>query len=890
MRRINKFIAGLAILSLFNLTRAAVSLVPNGNFEIAGGASWVFAGGGATINYSATGGNSGGYAEMNSAGGWGVLVSQINAGEGLSLASLGLTAGSNYTFSLDMKSFGASGALAGIKLEGWNAGAKVSDSGDLKFSTTTSWITYTTNWTIPATATSIKFVPLSVDGGRVGFDNVGVVVPGTPLTVSITNPVNGAITTPDFSISASAAVIPGTVTNVSFYDGVTLLGNDTAAPFIYAVSGAASGAHALKVVARDSGGNSATSSVVNITVSNAPPVAGWQLVWSDEFAQADGTSPDSAKWGFATGAGGWGNGELQYYTARTNNARIENGQLVIEAKAESFSGSSYTSARLLTQNKWSWTYGRMEARIKIPRTQGIWPAFWMLGTNITSVNWPTCGEIDIMECIGKEPKKVYGTIHGPGYSGGGGVSGSYTFVPDVADDFRVFAIEWEPNVIRWYVDGIHYFTTTPASIGGNTWVFDHDHFFLLNVAVGGAWPGYPDGTTVLPQKMLVDYVRVYANVPAPPSAPTGLSTSPGNAKVYLNWNAVSGATGYQVKRSSTSGGPYTTITNLSANNLTDSGVGNCSSYFYVVAATNSLGVSSNSIEQAASLGAFALAVNSGGTAAAHFVADANVVGGTIGATVATAIDTSGLVSPAPQSVYQTERFGNFIYTFTGLTSGTTYKVRLHSAETYWSAVGQRRFNVAINGTQVLTNFDIIAAAGAANKAVINEFNALASGGQIVIQYSTVTDNARASGIEIILPQPASPTAGNNGPLWAGMSLNLTASNVPGASYSWTGPGGFVSTNQNPIRTNVSVLDAGSYAVTATVGGCSSVAATTLVSVNPLVSVTIQPLIGSFILNWPTGTLQSSTNIFGPWEDVAGAIAPHTNHLARWQEFFRIKLQ
>src|SRR5215471_595487 len=164
--------------------------------------------------------------------------------------------------------------------------------------------------------------------------------------------------------------------------------------------------------------------------------AAWQLVWSDEFSQADGSSPDSTKWSFETGngSGGWGNNELEYYTSRTNNARIENGQLVITAIQESYSGFNYTSARMKTQGKWSWTYGRVEASIKLPRGQGIWPAFWMLGTNITPVGWPTCGEIDIMENIGKtnnnEQAKAYGTIHGPqsggDYNSGQGVGGNYT--------------------------------------------------------------------------------------------------------------------------------------------------------------------------------------------------------------------------------------------------------------------------------------------------------------------------------------------------------------------------------------------------------------------------------------------------------------------------------
>lgn len=245
----------------------------------------------------------------------------------------------------------------------------------------------------------------------------------------------------------------------------------------------------------------------------ARAAAGWNLVWSDEFALPNGSSPDSSKWTFDLGAGGWGNNELEYYTSRTNNARIENGQLVIEARQENYSGANYTSARLKTQGKASWAYGRVEARIKIPRTQGIWPAFWMLGTNITSVGWPACGEIDIMENIGREPTQVHGTIHGPGYSGGGGIGAAYSLPGNApfADDFHEYAIEWTTNRIQWFVDGVQYFSATPASLpGGTAWVFTQPQFIILNVAVGGNWPGYPDGTTVFPQRMLVDYVRVYA--------------------------------------------------------------------------------------------------------------------------------------------------------------------------------------------------------------------------------------------------------------------------------------------------------------------------------------------------------------------------------------------
>lgn len=240
----------------------------------------------------------------------------------------------------------------------------------------------------------------------------------------------------------------------------------------------------------------------------------WTLIWADEFTQANGTLPDSTKWAYdiGTGRGGWGNNERQYYTARTNNVRIENNQLVIEAKPESYMGSGYTSARLKTQGKASWTYGRMEARMKLPRGQGIWPAFWMLGTNNTSVHWPTCGEIDILENIGREPTIIHGTVHGPGYSGGGGIGRGYSLPgnPVFADDFHVYAIEWTPNQITWFVDGTHYFTVTPASLPpGANWVFNQPQFLILNLAVGGNWPGYPDGTTIFPQQLTVDYVRVY---------------------------------------------------------------------------------------------------------------------------------------------------------------------------------------------------------------------------------------------------------------------------------------------------------------------------------------------------------------------------------------------
>ena len=249
---------------------------------------------------------------------------------------------------------------------------------------------------------------------------------------------------------------------------------------------------------------------------------GWKLVGSDEFNQPDGSRPDATKWGFETGGNGWGNNELEYYTDRTNNARIEAGKLVIEAKTEEYGGRNITSARMLTRNTGSWTFGRFEARIKIPRGQGIWPAFWMLGANIGSASWPACGEIDIMENIGKEPGKVHGTVHGPGYSGDAGIGRPFSLADGgkFADDFHVYTVDCESNAITWYVDNQSYFKLTPANLPkGAEWVYNHPKFLLLNLAVGGGWPGYPDSTTALPQQMVVDYVRVYArDVTAAPAA------------------------------------------------------------------------------------------------------------------------------------------------------------------------------------------------------------------------------------------------------------------------------------------------------------------------------------------------------------------------------------
>jgi beta-glucanase (GH16 family) len=236
--------------------------------------------------------------------------------------------------------------------------------------------------------------------------------------------------------------------------------------------------------------------------------------WSDEFDGPAGAAPDPAKWVYDLGAGGWGNKELESYTdSRANSYLDGEGHLVI--KALRTAPGKFTSARLKTQGKFSFTYGRVEARIKIPYGQGIWPAFWMLGDDIKSKGWPDGGEIDIMENIGREPDMIHGTVHGPGYSGAHGIGKEFQIASGrFADDYHVYAIEWTPDRIAFLVDGKTYHTVTPASLpAGAKWVYGHPFHLILNVAVGGEWPHDPDSTSVFPQEMLVDYVRVYESQP-----------------------------------------------------------------------------------------------------------------------------------------------------------------------------------------------------------------------------------------------------------------------------------------------------------------------------------------------------------------------------------------
>ncbi len=238
----------------------------------------------------------------------------------------------------------------------------------------------------------------------------------------------------------------------------------------------------------------------------------YKLVWSDEFS---GSSLDQSVWTYETGNnGGWGNNELEYYTNRIQNSSVQNGILTITAAKESYSGYNYTSSRIKTQGKYSVKFGKIEARIKLPYGQGIWPAFWMLGDNINQVGWPSCGELDIMEMIGGQgrEKTVVGSAHW-----GGDYTNTYSLSSGIlADSFHTFDITWNQKTIAWHIDGKTYSTLdiTPTALSA----FQKSFFIIFNLAVGGNWPGNPDNTTVFPQTMQVDYVRVYQDTRFPASS------------------------------------------------------------------------------------------------------------------------------------------------------------------------------------------------------------------------------------------------------------------------------------------------------------------------------------------------------------------------------------
>jgi beta-glucanase (GH16 family) len=301
----------------------------------------------------------------------------------------------------------------------------------------------------------------------------------------------------DVSTDSSGKVkFTATATNVVSYqfdfgDGNFQTVTDGNVTYKYPVSGN----YTVTVTGKSSTGNTISKAIqVSVTVT-------YKLVWSDEF-NTDG-APDATKWGYDIGGNGWGNNELEYYTNRLDNASVSNGTLKITAKKESFNGSAYTSARLLTKGKFATKYGKIEVRAKLPAGVGTWPAIWMLGSNIDAAGWPACGEIDIMEHKGSDENRIYGTLHYPGHSGGN-ANGATIVIQNATSDFHVYAVEWNASVIKISVDGNVYHTVNNSA----SLPFNQDFFIILNVAMGGTFGG-PVDPTFSSASMEVDYVRVY---------------------------------------------------------------------------------------------------------------------------------------------------------------------------------------------------------------------------------------------------------------------------------------------------------------------------------------------------------------------------------------------
>ncbi len=296
----------------------------------------------------------------------------------------------------------------------------------------------------------------------------------------------------NFTATATNAV----TYDYEFGDGVIATAPSGTTEYRYTLSG--SNTYTVKVTAKSSSGSTTVKTIsVTVTVTATDPV----LVWSDEF-NTDGL-PDASKWGYDIGAGGWGNQELQYYTSRADNAVVINGVLKITAKKEDYSGSAYTSARLLSKGKYEFKYGKVEAKAKLPSGVGTWPAIWMLGSDINTVSWPACGEIDIMEHLGRDLNKIYGTLHYPGRSGGN-ADGATKVISNATTEFHIYTLEWSPALIKILVDGeqVH------SVVNSSSIPFNHDFFLIMNIAMGGNFGGAVD-QAVTSATMEVDYVRVY---------------------------------------------------------------------------------------------------------------------------------------------------------------------------------------------------------------------------------------------------------------------------------------------------------------------------------------------------------------------------------------------
>ncbi len=470
--------------------------------------------------------------------------------------------------------------------------------------------------------------------------------------------------------------------------------------------------------------------------------ATWTQVFDAKFTGASGTGLNTSVWKYDTGPGSsFGTGEIETMTNSTNNVYQDGqGHLVIKALRDS--NGNWTSGRIETQEddfaappggEFAMQATLQQPNLSGPAALGYWPAFWSLGSGIRSGgSWPGIGEIDILEDV-NGLSSVYGTLH-CGVDPGGpcnepdGIGSGQRACSGCQTGFHTYRVEVDrsvsPEQIRWYLDGVNYFTVSANQVDPTTWAnaVDHSFFIIFDLAMGGGFPNGVSGTTT------------------PTSA-----TQSGGAMLVSDVSV------------------YTANGNVTPTPTATAGSG------------------SGSVQ-----------INAGGPAASPFVADTDYSGGST-ASVTNTISTSGVTNPAPQAVYQSNRYGNFTYTIPGLTANGSYTVRLHFAEEYWSAAGKRIFNVDINGAQVLTNFDIFATAGGEYKAVVEQFGATASSsGTITIQFVTVTDNAQINGIEIL---------GGGAPPSGGVQINCGGSAASPFVADTDFSGGFTASVTNTISTS-----------------------------------------------------------------------------------------
>jgi beta-glucanase (GH16 family) len=531
--------------------------------------------------------------------------------------------------------------------------------------------------------------------------------------------------------------------------------------------------------------------ILLLTAFASPLCAQWTPAWSDEFDGPAGSFPDPTNWAFEVGNNnGWGNAELEVYCSPGSNVAPcdafhpnvfmdGNGNLVIRAIRNQ--SGTWTSTRMKTEGLRQFQYGRIEARIKLTVGNGLWPAFWMLGSDITTVPWPGCGEQDIMEWVDfYTPNSTSSTAHGPGYSGGSGIGGRF-FFPNGGqindDSFHTYGVVWSPYKMQFYRDDWTqpFLTVTPSSIPpGSQWVYNNPFFILLNEAVGSShsFSGPPDVTTPNPADMLVDYVRVLRWNSGAPGVPRNLrANSRASNQIELKWESGHGAPG-----NASSGGVdpnsdaydiYATTTpnfQPSFNNLVvqnfhgtryiHQGLSPSTTFYYQVRSVSLGGESASTNPASATTEPFGhgrgISMNAGGYAVEQFGTENFSAGGFTNYHNLT-IDTSAVENPAPQSVYQTEHWGATDWAIPNLNPRASYLLRLHFVENTFSAAGKRLFNVVINGQQVLTDFDIFATAGAMSKAVVENLIVTPDeNGVVSLQFvQGSTDQPTVSGIELL---------------------------------------------------------------------------------------------------------------------------------------------